>query len=584
MKFGELNEFFELPHTSISEFKVEKMQGLEALWSATHSGISEQCLVDKYSFGVASNSCFKNVSFIDESEFLVVGEKYGGLGSSGNGGGVRCGNIGDIQVKGIGTNPLVGNDIPEWYSNGALNIIDAASEVIYSNVLEKAMPIGSVKCLGIILTGQDTAFHTECFEQSNIKTCTGTLLVRQGCLRPAHFMRARDYEIHTKYRSNLISDVARTRAVNKVLCEAFEDESKFTVFLSEFLSKNANQFAFAKAARIAHGATSPSNIAMDGKWLDLTTCSFLDSTKNYCIGEGQRSFLNEQLLIKETLFELCSTYEKFNKTKINVGLLLLYFDEAYNYYFHQHCSFILGVPKDLWPEKETSPECDAVVKALEKVIHLNNKVVLGSPNISVQQDAMSRLIDLLFSSLFNRKPNENISDLLSSEDVENVCTNFRKVIDGILSGSAPREKARIITHFYLTASKKSKCSEYFYRGRIRGLLEKYLYEQTPYSYRQLIDDSSLASEWIFTDHDDQVLLFKSENFLIKYCSTNAEYVLEDFNALSEISFNSYSELAKNIACMSKTDFMLGSHSFQKYLMENSNIVSVIENREIKIDE
>ncbi|ELE50971.1 mchC domain protein [Escherichia coli] len=52
-------------------------------------------------------------------------ERYGGSGIQRNGGGARCGFDGNYQVKGIGSNPLVGEGTDERHSNGALGAVHA---------------------------------------------------------------------------------------------------------------------------------------------------------------------------------------------------------------------------------------------------------------------------------------------------------------------------------------------------------------------------------------------------------------------------------------------------------------------------
>lgn len=76
-------------------------------------------------------------------------EMYGGAGLGANAGGVRCANVGDVQIKGIGLSCLAGNGTDKWHRHGAMSLQDAVKEAIFSELFHVAAPLGAVRALGV---------------------------------------------------------------------------------------------------------------------------------------------------------------------------------------------------------------------------------------------------------------------------------------------------------------------------------------------------------------------------------------------------------------------------------------------------
>ncbi len=383
---------------NLVSFSVSPMKSTQVFWVAPEVADDTEEFLKKYAVGIPHNACFKSLTF-DTCAIAVHAERYGGAGTGANGGGARCANIYDAQVKGIDANCLVGHNVKKRHSHGAQNITEAIFEVIYSDALARILPSGVVKCGGIISTGKNAAFFTDDIEAEELKTCWGALLVRDTCVRPAHFLRSRTYVTPKR----MLNDVARMRAVHKTLASEHVNHNEFIRTLGKFLANCASQFAFAQVARIAHMATSPSNITLGGAWLDLASVSFLDSGKNYAADSIQRPFLKEYTLIEETIVELVATYAKFNEVTLNVAPLLSYFNEAMNDYFHEHCSYLFGLSKEWWPKMGELKECDSLVQMIHQIIHQDESIVIGLPFSQNPDDPVIKFIECLFISLANRE-------------------------------------------------------------------------------------------------------------------------------------------------------------------------------------
>ena len=199
----------------------------------------------------------------------MLAERYGGFGIGDNGGGVRCGNVDSFQIKGIGTNQLVGSGANFMHSYGGLNLVDAVHEAVSTMIFENVLPVGVAKVFGIILLGKRCAYSNPDNNSSKPVEEFGALLIRESTDRSGHLLRAAQFDVKPEFSHIMCSDVERIRSLYRALAS----ESDFINSIGRFLSGCANQIAFAHAVRVSHGNISPSNLCFDGKWVDLTRTS-----------------------------------------------------------------------------------------------------------------------------------------------------------------------------------------------------------------------------------------------------------------------------------------------------------------------
>ena len=552
-----------MPDSVLISFSAYKMLSAKCVWSVNDDDSYRENLVHQYAIGNPASNCFRDVDFIADQPIECKAERYGGFGGAPNGGGSRCANIGNKQVKGVGPNVLVGEGVDEWYSNGALNIVDAVCEVVYSDVLNRVMPLGAVRCYGVLSTGKKTAFYTESLKQESVYPCLGAMVVRDTCLRPAHFLRARGYKVPEALRAQVCSDVARTRRAAKDLKKLCGGSAGLAPFLGKLAANYANQFAFALVARITHGAATPSNFSMDGRWLDLTTVSFLDGVKNYRISGEQASFLEEHEVTLDILLELTHTYAKYNRVTVNASVLLAYYKEAIEYYFHKHCCYIIGVPEDIWLDMGENYDSDNFCKLIRKILFGAGREISGSPKKLNSNDSFLELIRVLYLSLKN--PDEAVSkissDLLSSEDATEIIRSFRGVV------SRFQVSRSCVVSWLLLSLKRVYCSEYFYRGRLRDELGRMVEDSNVAEFSEWISKSIKYAEWAFQDipGGDRVVLFKSENVEIGYSVGSCIYYL-DKNNLERVEYSSYRYLADLIKKIGREEFSVNGFSCYEYLI------------------
>jgi hypothetical protein len=175
-------------------------------------------------------------------------------------------------------------NVDRAYATGELPLGEAIREHIWGEVLHVALPYGAVRSALVI----DTGTYCRPLEPDapGSKTPRG-LLVRQCALRPAHFMRAPYFQKapgldipHDRIRvEDAIACLPQLLPVDKQREDgAARREAGLEGILyglAEFSARLARQHATARARRFMHGAITPSNLCLHGRWLDYDSVSRL---------------------------------------------------------------------------------------------------------------------------------------------------------------------------------------------------------------------------------------------------------------------------------------------------------------------
>ena len=210
--------------------------------------------------------------------FPSFSDRYGGEGVGFCGGSARCATRFDIQIKGVGLTPLYGagpNGEPDiLHSDGIIDLLDAGHEAIMSSICHAVLPHGAVPTLALISTG--TLARAAFAEAKAPPSVPRVILLRRFAWRPAHFLRNIHFRVHPE--SGISTDGARVRVAMSMLPAIFEREfgvgqDQINEGLLAVAARFAGQLAAAHAKRIFHGGLSPSNIALDGRFLDFGTCT-----------------------------------------------------------------------------------------------------------------------------------------------------------------------------------------------------------------------------------------------------------------------------------------------------------------------
>lgn len=303
MKFIEL-----LPSTSFVPFPAFKPSSARVVWS--HPNLS----FDPIAFAYCNPCPDESAADYSATGLNFLAERYGGSGLAGNGGGVRCGIVESVQIKGCGPNPLAGVTTDYWHRHGALSLQDAIKEVFWSSVLSAALPYGTATAFAILTTGTSFATEVDGYRSSAPRA----ILLREPILRPAHFMRSTFVQLSTAF-GDLPSDAERTRraigALSRALAVIFARDCVSVDDCVECLSlafeRSAFQLSAARLKRIHHGSLTGSNFGLDGRWLDFGTTTGLETYRRTITSPGSLDCWSQETGIFEAIYDLSFYLSKY---------------------------------------------------------------------------------------------------------------------------------------------------------------------------------------------------------------------------------------------------------------------------------
>lgn len=219
----------------------------------------EQQLLDQFAYGVISPDDSKEN--FDENKFKVMySEYYGGVLRGANLGSGRAasflGKIG-AQSKGLGKIRQMVRQTTKDHSNGKASLVELIREVIYGEYNHQMLPHGGNRVFLLLDRGTQTV-------DQNGNSHADAIVIREDPVRPAHFMKLEGV------------DSGNTRSGQRLNAQALlrlkrELGNDLELGISNYITRIATQYSHAFARRIYHGATSPSNIEVNGRFLDFGT-------------------------------------------------------------------------------------------------------------------------------------------------------------------------------------------------------------------------------------------------------------------------------------------------------------------------
>lgn len=247
--------------------------------------LGEQLLLEHFSYVTEDFAPEMLLDMNDRKMFLA--DRYGSPGQVCNGGSARCGLNGQFQVKGNGTNPLVAINVDEGHSTGKLPLSEAVSEAIWSEICHNELPYGALRVIAVIKTSINIDIENT-FGNRTKQPCA--LMVREVAARPAHFEPALHFWPKQEYAE--LRNAAHAVSFNAIqtLENHINDQNntEFPLFESSkvFLIRFARQIAASRIKGIPHGSLTSSNIALDGRFLDLGTISAVGDFSNVILTSG----------------------------------------------------------------------------------------------------------------------------------------------------------------------------------------------------------------------------------------------------------------------------------------------------------
>ena len=335
----------------------------------------------------------------------------------------------------------------------------------------------------------------------------------------AHFIEAYDFRPSPSFSDKYINEKNRVVSTNKRLKELLGTDECFIQVIGEYLYNSAKQFAFTRINRIAHGALNPSNVSIDGKWLDLTNSTTVPDGADYKGGHADPSFLIEKDIPISIASELIKAYSDSNRIKLSYKPLVQYYYEVYDSYSLKYISTIFGLPgldKDITC-KVLQNHLQVLLEEYEKRLKINaKKTNMATANL-LNKGPVGAYIEEAFKFLF-----------LSQEGKTNIESALNHLFK--LQYSAWPDNTISYNSFLIfmaiRALKKYHYAPYFYSGNIYNSALNYA-DSSENVIGEYINSFEYFSDWIFDVNSD----------LLNTSIINTDQIKINFNAQSN-EFNS----------------------------------------------
>jgi hypothetical protein len=328
----------------------------------------------------------------------LFAERYGGEGIGFHGGGVRVGSEGEFQIKGIGQNPLAGEGSLLDYSHGGMSLFEGIQEAIWGEVFHRALPFGAVRSPAVLATGSPCWWVTDRWGADALRERYGDdvylprgLMVRQVAIRPAHFERAMLHRPPAALAATLSPDVERVRAAIGALpdvlplppgAEDLPGAERLRLGAVEMARRFAEQGAAAKSKRLIHGNISPSNICLDGRWIDFGSVTALPGWGDVA---GYGPFWDDSELYAKMFATLCFNIRKYSPVRDQPlpqqEALQAEYTRVHARLLEQRFLALTGVPFELLPGERFAAERTRLFRTLVGIAQSGHRdAFVGHPD------------------------------------------------------------------------------------------------------------------------------------------------------------------------------------------------------------
>jgi hypothetical protein len=240
-------------------------------------------------------------------------EMYGGAGLGANAGGVRCANIGKVQVKGIGPTVLAGHSTDKWHKHGACSLQDAIKESIFSELFHLALPHGAARPIAVYDVG--TRFATEIGAEKLPGSAPRGLFAREPIVRLAHFMRSSFMDVPGEVAAR---ELPRMRVMVPKLadyiCAGIGQPclEAAVVGLQALYGRVLEQTIAMRLKRLVHGSMIPSNFGVDGRLVDFTTSTTVSTLQPVVVTLGSACSQTQHKQVLDSVADVLFYLTKFD--------------------------------------------------------------------------------------------------------------------------------------------------------------------------------------------------------------------------------------------------------------------------------
>jgi hypothetical protein len=516
---------------------------------------SEAELLERFAWAVPAPSDPPE-AFTHRTKTLFA-ERYGGEGIGFHGGGVRVGSDGGFQIKGIGKNSLAGEGSLLDYTHGGMSLFEGLQEAIWSQVFDQALPFGAVRAPVVLATGSPCWWVIDRWGRELLRDRYGDdthlprgLLVREAAIRPAHFERAMLHRPPAELAATLPSDVERVRSAIGALPDVLPLPSpdarqlppveRLRLGLVEMARRFAAQAAAARSKRLVHGNISPSNICLDGRWIDFGSVTALPGWGDL---SGYGSFWDDGDLYGKMFTQLSFNIRKYSPLR---GERLPGQDELREEFTRVHADWLqrrflslTGVPFELLEGEEGAFERTQLFRALVQIARSGH----GDPFVGHPDDASEfgtyRLGSILLAAArwFETDQLESrVASVLGNAGLrETLLGAYVPVMRMALKAADERGVSRVAMRrlMVMNAAKVGKSIPLLYRAQIVESTERMVL-----AYRDFDELRTHASSWfqdiadqasvVYEDPDGLVTtLWRSGGDVVRYDASRDVFLVRD---------------------------------------------------------
>ena len=333
-------------------------------------------VLDRIAFAIPSSDGSDLHHYTDETREFVA-DRYGGSGIGNNYGSGRAMSTGKVQLKGIGRTPLVGNAVGSSHSDGTENFLEGTADIVFGDFFDHELPHGANRILFAIDTGIKKV-------HPDGSTSRRMIIVREDPNRPAHYMQASGRNMFAVDEREGKRAEAAVQKVTETLPtlegKTFMSESqKLKEGLIEYAERTGKQYGSAMGKRLFHGATSPSNYEVSGKFIDFATATTLPGYGSVKVLDHGEPFLQTTEIKQDLIRSFVNAVSEHFPEKpfpISVAELTKIFDRTYEKQFNRELLALTGLPPRVIEKMEGSKASQRLLNIVKGIAFAKNNVHL----------------------------------------------------------------------------------------------------------------------------------------------------------------------------------------------------------------
>lgn len=416
-----------LPKEQYAVMEVAKLKNAKLVWANLNllrdmgyqvpekiDAATEKALLESLAW-VAPDERVSDAEITSERKTMVA-DYYGGTGIGYNLGSARAASAGRVQLKGVGITPLHMDTNKKKYSARS-TVHEAIKDALWGEVLNNELPYGANRIVAII----DRGGSLENGEPQIIE-------VRVDPVRMGHFVRRSFGTDEKDKRRAAISaeHLLESLPIPEGEVRPTQKGERFVQGMKEFSRRIAVQYATMHMRRLFHGATSASNIEINGRMIDFGTASaqpayekisFLSHVEPF--GETfeikkdlLQRFVQELILSADLEKEVSKQFQDPQawKSELRTELVKI-FSETYELERARQALILSGVPEEI--VKGLLKRHQSLASQLVRLTHTESQSeIVSLQQVSTLRNRAQSQLEVVFNTL------ARVHDLANKSEIE----------------------------------------------------------------------------------------------------------------------------------------------------------------------